>query len=211
MERWPGQPLLSHHALFGWATASVALLGTSLGKWCVIWGCPCWKPPSKGVCIVGGLPVPLSSLKRMFFSSQIVSSQFVMVQTVSLGVGFKELKGLGFFLPFPKWIKMQIIVLLLGHASHHGNANWKLSFTRISCCGLQTCSAYVAFLFFFFSRNSHLAFTVLSFLPPLDKLDSTEMLTTTKVMCLDFALLQNAVFLKALKITCLTLLKIKIP
>lgn len=52
---------------------------------------------------------------------------------------------------------------------------------------------------------------MLSFLPPLDKLDSTEMLTTTKVMCLDFALLQNAVFLKAEKITCLTLLKIKIP
>lgn len=46
--------------------------------------------------------MPLSSLKCMFFSSQMVSSQFVTMQTVSLGVGFKELKGLGFFFPLLK-------------------------------------------------------------------------------------------------------------
>lgn len=72
------------------------------------------------------------------------------------------------------------------------------------------CCFFVWF-FFFLSRNSHLAFTVLLLLPSLDKLDSMEMLTSAEVMRLDFVLFQNAVFLKAGKITCLTLLKIKIP
>lgn len=115
------------------------------------------------------------------------------MQTVSLGVGFKELKGRGFFSPSQNELKCRLI-----------HSCWampvimvKLTENGVLCVFLTVVYRYVLpmllFCFSFLPRSSHLAFTVLLFLPSLDKLDSMEMLTSTKVMHLDFVLLQNAV------------------
>lgn len=69
--------------------------------------------------------------KGGFFSFQMVRSCSVIMQAMcgiwaSLGVGYKELKGLGQFLfSFPKWIQMQMNALLLGYTGHHDEANWR--------------------------------------------------------------------------------------